>query len=388
VPVRHIKKTIQIVGETRCRPPARKFGIYQSDRLFHVVMFGQTGTGKSTLMKKMMSQDLEQKQGFCLIDPHGDLAKEVMQLAGNQARYWEPADQNCPLGYNPLSFVSDEYRPLVASGLIETLKKQWADAWGARMEHLLRYAVLALLEHPNSDLRDIIPLFTNKAYRTEVVSHITDEQVLYFWKQEFPNMNYKTAIDGVAPIANKLGTFLAHPNIRKMMCEPDEPIRFRKEMDQGKVLIVNLAKGRLGTDISNVLGGMIVSNLALAAFSRENVALTERKPYFLYVDEFPSFTTDAFAGMLSELRKYRLGIVASTQFTAQLSKETLESVLGNVGTLVSFRVGATDASLLAKQFASDIPSQRDLANLPNYRMFVSLMIDGRQSRPISSQTVV
>ena len=384
--LKHIKETIQIIGETRCRPPAKKFGIYQSDRMYHVVIFGQTGTGKSTLIKQMMSQDLRQGQGFCLIDPHGDLAKEVKILADDKAIYWNPADPNCPYGYNPITHVSAEYRPLVASGLIDALKKQWADAWGARMEHLLRYSVLALLERPKSNLREIIPMFTDKTFRQEVLSHVTDEQVRYFWKQEFPNMNYKGAVDGVAPIANKLGAFLAHPNIRKMMCEPQEPIRFRKIMDEGQVLIVNLGKGKLGTDISNILGGMIVSNLSLAAFSRENQLLEERKPYYLYVDEFPSFTTEAFAGMLSELRKYRLGIVASAQFTAQLSKETLESVLGNVGTLISFRIGANDASLLAKQFAANIPTQQDLANLPNHRTYLRLMINGNVSKPMSMIT--
>lgn len=382
--VKPIKETIQIIGETRCRPPAKRFGIYQSDRLFHVAMFGQTGTGKSTLMKQMMSQDLQQGQGFCLIDPHGDLAKEVRELAGSNAIYWDPADSNCPYGYNPITYVSSEYRPLVASGLIDTLKKQWSDAWGARMEHLLRYSVLALLEQPNSDLRDIVPMFTDKHFRAQMVSQVTDDQVLYFWKREFPSMNYKTAIDGVAPIANKLGAFLAHPNVRKLICEPQEPIRFRRLMDEGKVLIVNLAKGRLGTDISNVLGGMIVSNVALAAFSRENLPIEQRKPYFLYVDEFPSFTTEAFAGMLSELRKYKLGIVASAQFTGQLSQETLESVLGNVGTLISFRVGANDAALLARQFASDFPSQSDLSNLPNQKAAVLMMVENQLAGPFSA----
>lgn len=381
--MKHIKETIQIIGETRCRPPAKKFGIYQSDRLFHVAIFGQTGTGKSTLMKQMISQDLKQSQGFCLVDPHGDLAKDVKTLAGSNAIYWNPADPNCPYGYNPITHVSAEYRPLVASGLIDTLKKQWADAWGARMEHLLRYSVLALLERPKSDLRDIISMFTIKSFRAEVLSHVMDEQVRYFWKQEFPAMNYKGAVDGVAPIANKLGAFLAHPNIRKMMCEPEEPIRFRRIMDEGKILIVNLAKGKLGADISNVLGGMIVSNLSLAAFSRENLPQEQRKPYYLYVDEFPSFTTEAFAGMLSELRKYRLGMVASAQFSAQLSTETLESVLGNVGSLISFRVGATDAALLAKQFASDIPSQQDMLNLPNYNFYSRLITKNSRTNSFS-----
>lgn len=374
------------IGKTRGRPPHRLFGMRQADRLFHSYIVGQTGVGKSTLLFNMASQDVHRRQGFCLIDPHGDLARKIADIAGDRCIYWDAADEANPYGYNPLTFVAEQYRPLIASGLIDALKKQWADAWGARMEHLLRHAILALLSRPGSTLADIMPLFLEPGFRKEVVASVKDEQLRRFWTQEFPKMNYKTAADGVSPIANKLGGFLSHPVIRKSVCEPEKPLRFRKLMDEGQILIVNLAKGRLGADIANILGGLIVSTFAMAAYSRQNLREEDRKPYFLYVDEFHSFTTTAFAGMLSELRKHGLGLVLAHQFISQLEDEVSQAIFGNVGTLISFRVGAKDAPVLTRQFASGIPEPPDLINLDNQEMFIKLMIDGKQGRAFSAST--
>lgn len=334
-----------------------------------------------------MRQDIAAGQGFCLIDPHGDLARSIRRHLGKDGIFWDAADASSPYGYNPLTYVVPERRPLVASGLIDTLKKQWADAWGARMEHLLRYSLLALLERSESTLEDIIPMFLEKPFRQQVLSTVSDAQVRRFWTVEYPAMNFKSAVDGVAPIANKLGAFLAHPVVRKAVCDPEEPLRFRKIMDEGQVLIVNLAKGRLGADVSNILGGLIVSSIAHAAYSREETSEAERNPFLLYVDEFHAFTTDALAGMLSELRKYRLGLVLSTQFTSQLDTAVFEAILGNVGTLMAFRTGATDAAILARQFGSDVPSERDLVSLPNYEMYAKLMIGGTLSKPFSAKSL-
>ncbi len=335
----------------------------------------------------MMKQDAAHRQGFCLIDPHGDLAEAVRANVNCETLYWNAADPACPFGYNPLTYVTAEYRPLVASGLIETLKKQWADAWGARMEHLLRYALLALLERPHSTLQDIMPMFLNSGFRKQVVATVQDEQVKLFWYSEFPKMNYKTAADGVAPIANKLGAFLAHPVVRNAICAPNKPLRFREIMDDGQTLIMNLGKGWLGADISNILGGLVVSSIAHAAYSRQNEPERERKPFILYIDEFHSFTTEALADMLSELRKYRVGIVGSTQFGRQVGPEVHEAILGNVGTIMTFRVGATDAAVLSKQFGAEVPRESDFVHLPNYEMYVKLMIDGAQTRPFSARSV-
>lgn len=379
-----ISEVITTIGQTRGRQPVRSFGQRQADRLFHTYVVGQTGSGKSTLLAYMMKQDIAASQGFCLIDPHGDLAQSVAKHAGSDALYWDAADPASPYGYNPLTPVSGQHRSLVASGLIETLKKQWSDAWGARMEHLLRYVLLALLEHRGSTLRDIIPMFLDSEFRKSVIATVTDQQVRYFWTVEYKAMNLKTAVDGVAPIANKLGAFLAHPVVRKAMCEPVEPLRFRKLMDERKTLIVNLSKGRLGTDTANVLGGMIVSSLALAAYSRQTEPEHTRKPYLFYVDEFHSFTTKAFAGMLPELRKYRLGLVLTHQHTSQIDMKVLDAILGNAGTLIAFRLGASDAAIFSRQLGGDIPTAGDLIGLPNYQMYVKMMIDGAQSRAFSA----
>lgn len=374
---------LTILGRTVGRQPYRTFGIRQPDRLFHQYIVGQTGTGKSTLMLNMIRQDIAAGHGFCLIDPHGDLAETVAGVAGKRAIHWDAADPSAPYGYNPLTYVAAAHRPLVASSIIDALKKQWADAWGPRMEHLLRYALLALLERPDATLDDIMPLFLEKDFRRQVITSVTDEAVHRFWTSEFPKLNYKTTLDGVAPIANKLSAFLAHPVVRKAICEPPEPLRFRRIMDNGNMLIVNLAKGRLGADTANLLGGLIVSVIAAAALSRQATPQSERRPFFLYIDEFHSFTTEALADMLSELRKYGLGLILAHQHASQLGQGVLDAILGNVGTWVVFRVGATDAAILAKQLAADTPQPRDLVNLPNYEAFVKLMIDGRQGRVFS-----
>ena len=375
---------VTFLGKTAGRKPNRQFDICRSDRLFHQYIIGQTGTGKSTLLLNMVMQDIERGEGFCLIDPHGDLAEAVAPLLSDDAIYWNPSDPDCEFGYNPLTYVVAEYRPLVASGIIDTLKQQWSDAWGVRMEHLLRFSLLALLERPGSTLADIVPMFTKKHFRSEVLEYVSDHEVLKFWRDEFPNMNYKNSFDGVAPIANKLGAFLSHPNIRKALCSPDQPLRFRKLLDEGTPLVVNLSKGKLGADISNVLGGLVVSMMTHAAYSRSTIPEIRRRPFFLYADEFHSFTTEAFAGMLSELRKYKLGLILSHQHCSQLQRPVLDSILGNVGTMIVFRVGALDAPLIAKQLGQVDPD--DLINLPNYYNFTKLMIKGVRSKAFSART--
>lgn len=378
---------VVIIGKTNSRNSPKCFGLQYPDRYLHQYLIGQTGVGKSVMIANLAIQDASSGTGFCLIDPHGDLAERLSSVAPPDHLYWNVADPSYPYGYNPLTRVSAEHRPLVASGLIDTLKKQWEDAWGARMEHLLRYSILALLEQPKACIADIMPMFLDKVFQARVVDRVSDGQVRAFWTSEFDAMRYKGAVDGVAPIANKLGAFLAHPVVRKAVCNPAEPLRFRQIMDQGKVLIVNLAKGKLGADISNVLGGLIVNAFANAAYSRQDTPEPQRKPFFLYVDEFHNFTTSAFSGMLSELRKYGLGLILAHQHTDQLDRSVLEAILGNVGTLISFRVGATDAEILAKQFGADVPRPRDLVGLANYEFFIKLMVNGRQTKPFSAVTL-
>ncbi|MEM7243629.1 MAG: DUF87 domain-containing protein, partial [Pseudomonadota bacterium] len=325
----------------------KPFGMRTADRLQHLYVLGQTGTGKSTLMATMMLSDAQNGRGFCLLDPHGDLAGELHETIEENHIYWDVGDAESPYGYNPLSYVVPSYRNLVCSNLIETLHKQFGDkAWGARVEHLLRMATLALLDRPQSTLRDIIPLFTDKEFRREVTPFIRDEEVLRFWSKEFPALNYNTAMDGIPVISNKLSGLLTHPIARKALCEPEEPIKFRKAMDAGQIILINLAKGRLGADISNLMGGLLLSSISAAAFSRHNLPKHKRSFYAAYCDEFHSFSTSAFGDMLAELRKYVLAMIIAQQGTFQSEGTVLSSILANVGSLWSFRVGPEDEAMI------------------------------------------
>lgn len=373
-----------LIGDAHYRAGRRPFAMSLNDRLMHLYLIGQTGAGKSTLLSNLARQDAANGTGFCLLDPHGDLAAELAAELGSEALYWDVADPACRFGYNPLTHVSIAHRPLVASSIIGTLKKQWADAWGARMEHMLRYAVLALLDQPEADLRDILPLFFDTGKRERLTEHIVDEQVRRFWTEEFKALRYKGATDGVAPLANKLGAFLSHPLVRQAVCEPEEPLRFRKLMDEGGRLIVNLSTGRLGADTANVLGGLILSGIAHAGYSRAGQEISSRRPFILYADEFHAFTSAAIADMLPQLRKYGVGLTLAHQYLEQLDRPLLAAILGNVGSLMVFRVGASDAPLLAHQLGDVEP--RDLIGLGNHECYAKIMIEGRQSKAFTAFT--
>lgn len=373
-----------VLGVLSGRQDGKTVSIALSDRLLHLYVVGQTGTGKSTLIKNLAEADAAEGRGFCVIDPHGDLALNLSATVQRPIHFWNLADPNCGLGYNPIRPVQASLRPLVCSGLIEALRRQWEDAWGARMEHLLRYSILALLEQPHADIREVVRLLIEREFQKRVLHRITDPQVRYFWEVEYPTMNYKNAVDGVAPIANKLGAFLSHPVVRSAICEPVEPIRFRRLMDNGEILIVNLAKGAIGGDIANVLGGLIVSAVMNAAFSRQSVAEGDRRPFMLYVDEFHSFTTTAFAGMLSEVRKYGVAITLAHQHTLQADRTVFGAIMGNVGSTLAFRVGALDAPVIAAQMQGVSPA--DLIGLPNHQAYAQIMISGEKSKPFSLTT--
>ena len=362
-----------VLGDAHYRHGRQPFAMKVPDRLQHLYLVGQTGVGKSTLLGQLARQDAAAGRGLCFLDPHGDLAEE---LAGAipDCLYWNPADPACTLGYNPITSVSASYRPLVVSGLIDTLKKQWADAWGPRMEHLLRYALLALMEQPRADLRDVLPLFIDSDFQRAAVARITDPQVRYFWEKEYRALRYKNSPDAVAPIANKLGAFLAHPLVRQAVCEPAEPLRFRRLMDEGRCLIVNLATGRLGADTAGVLGGLILSGVAHAALSRADTPITARRPYFVYADEFHAFASGSLMAMLPQLRKYGVGLTLAHQYLEQVERPLLAAVLGNVGSMMVFRVGASDAPFLAGQLGIEEPG--NLLGLANFESYARVMVDG------------
>ena len=378
---------ISYFARTNFRNRGTRFGIKQEDRLSHMYVIGKTGVGKSTLMETLALQDLAAGRGFALVDPHGDLVEDIAAAAlrdqGDRVVYLNASDPAQPFGYNPLRRVRVDKIPLAVSGLLETMKKLWPDAWGVRMEHVLRNSLYALLERDDSRLPDILKLYGNKEFRKEIVGKIQNETVRRFWTDEFESYPPRLRADACAPIQNKLGALLSDPTLRRILVDPDIDLHFRQIMDEGKVLLVNVSKGRLGEDSAFLLGGLIVSTLGLAAFSRAEADPSGRRPFFLYLDEFQSFTTLMLANMMSELRKQGIGLVFANQHLQQLDQEIRSAVIGNAGTLISFRVGAEDAAFLAREFQPKF-SPEDLLNLANREMYLKLMIDGAPSPPFSA----
>jgi len=367
-----------------------RFGIKQVDRLSHMYVVGKTGVGKSTLLETLALQDLAEGRGFALIDPHGDLVERVYAAVPANERkrvsYLNAPDPSQSFGYNPLRRVRDDKIPLAVSGLIETLRKLWPDAWGVRMEHVLRNTLYTLLERDNASLPDILRMYSDEEYRKSVVREIRNHTVRRFWQHEFENYHFRMRADAVAPIQNKLGALLSDPTLHRILVEPKIDLRFRPMMDNGRVLLVNLAKGRLGEDSSTLLGGLIVSTLGLAAFSRADHPIESRRPFFIYIDEFQTFTTLMLANMMSELRKFGIGRTLAHQYFHQIDPDIRHAVLGNAGTLISFRVGPEDANILAKEFQPKFDVQ-DLLNLPNRSVYLKLMIGGAPSPPFSAHTL-
>jgi type IV secretory pathway TraG/TraD family ATPase VirD4 len=381
---------ITFLGKVDFRNDGRRFGIKREDRFAHIYAIGKTGTGKSTLLEGMALQDLANGRGFALIDPHGDLAERLASRVPESRRgdliYLNAADPALEWGYNPLRHVQPEYIALAASGLMEVLKKMWPTAWGVRMEHILRNVVMALLEQPAATMHDILRIFSDKDFRTRIARSLNNQTVRRFLEMEYEKFSPSYRVDAAAPIQNKIGAFLADPMLDRMLSSPKRELRVRQVMDKGQVLIVNLAKGRIGDDSSSLLGGLLVTTIGLAAYTRADTPTAMRRDFFVYVDEFQSFTTLALANMLSELRKYRVGFTIAHQYLQQLSPEIRHAVLGNVGTIITFRVGAEDAPYLAKEFQDEF-DQMDLIQLPNYRTYIKLMIDGTPSRPFSASTL-
>jgi type IV secretory pathway TraG/TraD family ATPase VirD4 len=377
---------ISYFAKTNFRNQGIKFGIKQADRLAHIHVIGKTGTGKSTLIETLFDQDLQAGRGCALIDPHGDLAARVAGRIPadrpNDLVYVDLPDPVQPYGYNPLTHVSAERRSLVASGIMELFEKMWPAAWGQRMEHILRNSLLALLDFPPASFADILRLYADKSFRNAVLAKSTNEQVHSFWRTEYPKYTYRYQAEAIAPIQNKVGAFLADERLHRFFIEPEKPLRFRQLMDEGKILIVNLAKGQIGSDSAALAGGLIVTAIALAAFSRASSPEGERRPFHVYVDEFQSFTTLSVANMTAELRKYGVALVLAHQYLHQLHPDVRHAVLGNAGTLIAFRLGAEDATYVARELEPFTPD--DLIRLPNHRIYLRLMIDGEPSKPFSA----
>lgn len=381
---------ITTLGKTNARRPFRQFGLRQADRLYHLYVIGQTGTGKSTLLETLALQDIRAGRGLAVIDPHGDLANRLVHQMPEDRRaslrYLDAPNLTQPYGYNPLRGVRPDLVPLAASGLLEAFKKLWQDAWGSRMEHVFRNALYALLEYGESTLPDVLRMLDNPGFRSRVLARVKNEQVRAFWLQEFPRYNPRYRQEMIAPLQNKVGALLADPRLYRIFTAPPIDLSFRRAMDQREIVIVNLSKGTLGEDSANLLGAILVTTMGLAGLSRAAIPVEQRSDFFLYIDEFQSFTTLSVANMVSELRKFGVGLILAHQHLHQLEDPIRHAVLGNVGSLVAFRLGVEDARTLAPEFAPVFGSE-DLAELANHDIYVKMMIDGAPSRPFSATTL-
>jgi len=381
---------ITVFARTNFRNRSRAFGIKRADRRAHLYILGKTGTGKSTLLEALMLDDMRKGCGFALLDPHGDLVNKIKSRVPRSRQSdvidFDAADSSQPYGFNPLANVSADKRPLACSGLIQVFKHLWNDSWGPRLEHILRNCLLSLLDYPQANLSDILKLLSDKQFRHKVIPFIQNEQIKEFWTKEFDKYPERLRAEAISPIQNKVGAFLSHPLLKKILTNPEQPLSLRKIMDEGKILLVNLAKGSIGEDISNLLGSLLISRFDLAALSRANIPEQERKDYALFLDEFHNFTTQSLVLMLSELRKYRLSLVLAHQYLTQLEIPIRDAILGNVGTIILFRIGASDAEIFAQEFAPEFKII-DFTNLPNYHIYLKMMIDGRISQPFSAVTL-
>jgi hypothetical protein len=377
-------------ARTNFRNMWRLFGIRRDDRRRHMYLIGKTGTGKSTMLENMMVQDIRNGEGIAVVDPHGDTVEKILNYIPssriNDVVYINPADLNFPVAFNVLESVDEEHRHLIASGLIGVFKKMWVDSWGPRLEHLLRNAILALLENPGSTLLGVTRMLVDKKYRQKIVSHITDPIVKAFWLDEYAAYSDKFRTEAISPIQNKVGQFLSSAIIRNIVGQPKSSFDMREAMDSRKIILLNLSKGRIGEDNAALLGAMLITKIQLAAMSRIDIPEETRKDFYLYVDEFQNFATESFANILSEARKYRLNLVIAHQYIEQLDETVQAAVFGNVGTLIVFRVGAVDAEKLVLEFTPTF-EEDDLVNLAKYNIYLKLMIDGVASDPFSAQTL-
>lgn len=384
-------ENISAFGLTDFRGIKHQFGMYRRDRSRHVYIIGQTGSGKSGLLTLFALSDIYHNQGYCIIDPHGDLATDNLKFIPESrikdVVYFNPADTQFPMAFNPLEVYDPARKPNISSEVIGVLKRMFGDSWGPRLEHILRYTLLALLDRPYATMLDISRMLTDKEFRKETLEYCQDVTVLQFWKQEFGSWGEKQVTESVAPILNKVGAFTANPIIRNIIGQPKSSFDIRKIMDEGKILVVNLSKGLIGEDNAAILGAFLVTKVQLAAMSRSDIEnVDDRRPFYLYVDEFQNFATDSFAVILSEARKYGLNLTVANQYTSQMTDAVRDAVFGNVGTTISFRVSADDAPILSKQFEPVFESQ-DLLNLNNRHFVVSMIINGEKTPAFSATTL-
>jgi hypothetical protein len=381
---------VTYIGITNYQSKHIRFGIKKKDRAGHIYCIGKTGTGKSTLLLNMAISDIHNGDGVAVIDPHGDLSNEILDYIPKERVkdiiYFNTTDIQYPIAFNPLHKIKagDEY--MVASTIVSALKKIWSDSWGPRLEHILRNTLLSLAYHPDSTLLDIVPMLTNFEFRRQVLYSVSDSAIHEFWQKEFEPLSQQLKNEFIAPIVNKVGLFATHPVLRYIVGQNHDAIDVASIMDTRKILVVNLSKGILGEEATQLLGSLIITQFQIASLSRAKQGIDHRSPYFLFIDEMHSFMTLSFADILSESRKYGLSLFLTHQFTDQVDEEILNAIIGNVGTIITFRIGPRDAELLKQEF-HPVFNQTDLIGLPQYCIYLKLLIDGTTSQPFSAQTL-
>ncbi len=384
---------ITYFGETDSRNKRTKFGIKSSDRSKHVYVVGKTGMGKSTLLENMAVQDIQNGEGVVFLDPHGGTAEKLLEYVPedriNDVIYFAPFDTEHPVSFNIMEDVGVDKRHLVVNGLMSVFEKIWEDAWSARMAYILQNTLLALLEFPGATLLAVNRMYTDKDFRKQVVDNVKDISVKSFWVDEYAKYTDKYAAEATPAIQNKIGQFAGNPLIRNIIGQSKSSFDLRKIMDEKKILIVNLSKGRVGEGNARLLGSMLITKIYLAAMSRadESASTLSKLPnFYLYVDEFQSFADKSFADILSEARKYKLNLTIAHQYIEQMEEEVRDAVFGNVGSMLVFRVGAYDAEVLEKEFFPTF-TKEDLVNLGLRQIYLKLMIDGVTSQPFSATTL-
>ncbi len=381
-------------ARTDFREGNKLFGVKRKDRRQHMYVMGKTGTGKSAMLHNLIAQDILNGEGVCVVDPHGELVEDTLKMIPKSRLkdviYFNPADIEFHMGFNPLELPDSRYKHLVASGLMGIFTKIWANVWSARMEYILNNCILALLDTPHTTLLGIPRLLTDKDYRQQIINNLKDPVVKAFWMNEYEEWQEKFRNEAIAPIQNKVGQFLSTDIIRNVVGQSRSTIDIFDIMNSGKIFLVNVSKGRVGEDNSALLGAMLITKIQLSAMERVRIPEEARKDFYLYVDEFQNFATDSFAGVLSEARKYRLNLIIAHQYVGQLvtdvSTKVRDAVFGNAGTMIVFRIGAADAEFLESEFEPEFVIQ-DLVNLPNFHIYLKLMVDGVTCRPFSAATL-
>src|SRR3989338_4509350 len=375
------------------RGKKQKFGIKALDRLKHVYIIGKTGMGKSVLLENMAAQDIMNGNGIAFIDPHGSTAETLLDYVPKEriqdVIYFAPFDIDNPVSFNVIEDVGYEKRHLVVSGLMAAFKKIWADQWSARMEYILQNVLLSLVEYPGATLIDVNRMLIDKDFRKEVVAHTTDPLVKSFWVDEFAKYTDRYTQEATPAIQNKIGQFVANPLIRNIIGQQKSSFDFRRAMDEKKIIIMNLSKGRMGETNAQLIGSMLIVKIYLAAMSRADVSAEDMRKlpnFYFFVDEFQSFANETFADILSESRKYKLNLTIAHQYIFQMPEEVQKAVFGNVGTMVIFRVGGEDAAALETEFMPTFTPE-DMVWLGNYQIYLKLMIDNLTSRPFSAKTL-